>query len=90
MFIDITLYCPKGNDTYRKSWPHTYLDNMRGSKTFILEGGVKVLTTFFRHQRIPQRTVRTFLEMQLEQSRVSVPEFLWKPIATCDLSEVGV
>ena len=53
-----------------------------------------VLSHFLSYQRISQRAVQISLEKQLDPSgpiaspRGSVPEFLRKPIATCDFSEV--
>ena len=61
----------------------------------IPSGGGGVLTTFFRHQRIKQRTVHASIEKQLDlkdpiASRGgSVPVFLSKPILLCDFPGGG-
>ena len=53
---------------------------------------VYVRGSFYLHQHISQRAVRTSLEMLLDATAprgVSVPELLRKPIATCDLPSVS-
>ena len=56
----------------------------------------KILTTFLKHQHISQRAVQTSLKKQIDPIRVSiasrgesVPEFLRKPIATCEFQGGG-
>ena len=39
MLINITLYCPKGNDTYRISGSHTDLDIWAEPKRSFWRGG---------------------------------------------------
>ena len=65
---------------------------MQGRIQKISSGG-GVLTTFFCHQRVSQRAVRTSLEKQFDPEwsncflTGSVPEFPRKPIASCDFYE---
>ena len=61
---------------------------MRGSRQFCQVG--PIFFFFFSYQRNQQRAVKKPVEKQLDlmdpiaSPRVSVPDFLRKPIATCD------
>ena len=67
---------------------------MGGSRKFC-GGGGGVMTTYFSHQRISQRVVRTSLKKQLDtlgpiaSRRGSVPVFLRKSLATSDFPGGG-
>ena len=82
--------------SFRKVYIHVY---MRGSKIFqrvcVCVGGGGLDNGFFCQECISQRAVWTSLEKQLDLRGpiafrgVSVPEFIRKPIATCDFPGVG-